>query len=295
MPLPRIALALILCLTALASFGEGKTDTAENERTERLAGKSGYRELVYQGKDLVEERAFDAKGALLEERYMGGDSLPYETRSYIRAEGRLERVEAKDGSGVALGSMSYRYDRSGRLVGLDMEGSFGEGSAGMISTEDGPQGAWTKDGVTTILAYDAEGRAIAEQTVKDGEAQSIEKRSYGGKGSLRSVSVQDKTSGLSSELGYDENGRLSSRTETKSGGVEAKMSYRYDTTGRLIEESTKIGEHTSLVSRSYAKDGNLERVETRRDGELLLAVRDDRGRQDRRALRFGAAIREGNV
>ena len=136
MPLPRLALlALILCLAVRAAFGEGKEDASENERIERLAGKSGYRELVYRGKDLVEERAFDVKGALLEERYMGEDSLPYETRSYVRAEGRLERVEARDGSGVAIGSMSYRYDRSGRLVGLDAEGSFGEGSSGMISTE----------------------------------------------------------------------------------------------------------------------------------------------------------------
>jgi len=270
---PRLALALILCLVAFAVFGEGNEDSAQNEeRTERLEGKSGYRELVYRGKDLVEERAFDAKGALLEEKYIGDDSLPYETRSYIRAGGRLERVEARDGSGVAIGSMSYRYDRWGRLLGLDTEGSFGEGSSGMISTEDGPQGAWTNDGLTTILAYDDSGRAIAKQIVKDGEAQSIEKRDYGEKGTLSSVSVQDKASGSSSELQYDEDGRLSSRKETKSGGVEAKTSYRYDKAGRLVEESTKVGEHTSLVSRSYAENGSLKRVETRRDGVLLLAV-----------------------
>ena len=269
---PRLAFVLILCLAAFYAFCEGIEDAAENERIERLTGKSGYRELVYHGKDLVEERAFDLKGALLEEKYLGDDSLPYETRSYIRIRGRLERVEARDGAGAVIGSMGYRYDCLGRLVGLDEEGSFGDGSSGMISTEDGPQGAWTKDGVTTILVYDGAGRAIAEQTIKDGKAQSIEKRSYGENGSLNSVSVQDKASGSSSELVYDEKGRLSSRKETKSGGDETKTNYRYDKAGRLIEESTKVGEHTSLVSRSYGEDGSIERVETRRDGVLLLAV-----------------------
>jgi predicted DNA binding protein len=268
----RLALALMLCFAAFAVFSEGKEETAEDERTERLEGKNGYQELVYRGKELVEELSYDAKGALLEEKYMGEDSLPYETRSYIRVEGRLERIEARDGSDVAIGSMRYRYDHTGRLLGLDAEGSFGEGSSGMISTEDGPQGTWTQDGVTTILAYDGAGRAIVKQTVKDGEAQSIEKRGYGEKGSLSSVSVQDKASGTSSELVYDEEGRLSSRKETKSGGAEIITSYRYDKAGRLVEESTKVGEHTSLVSRSYAEDGSIERVETRRDGVLLLSV-----------------------
>lgn len=265
----RLAIFLFLGLSSILAFGQG-ADEGAAERVELLAGKKGSRELVYRGKDLVAERSYDLGGHLLEERFLGADALPYETREYIRAGGRLLRVEARDGSDIAIGSMSYRYDRSGRLLGVETEGGFGSGGAGMLATEDGPQGSWTTDGETRVFAYDESGRTIGRQVIKDGETASIEARSYDEKGSLSSISRMDKKDG-GSELSYDAAGRLVLRKESV-GGIESATSYSYDEKGRLVEESTKAGEHESSVSRLYAPDGSLERRETRRDGELLLAV-----------------------
>jgi antitoxin component YwqK of YwqJK toxin-antitoxin module len=268
----RALLAVVLCLSSISALCEGAEKKTEGERTERLAGKKGYRELVYRSDQLVEERSYDEQGALLGEKYIGDDSLPYETRVYERAAGKLTRVEARNGSGVAIGSLRYHYDRSGRLLGLDAEGSFGTASSGMIATADGPQGSWTKGGLTTVIAYDENGRAVASQTVAAGKAASIERRSYDARGALSSVSVEDKAKGSSFELSYDAEGRLARRVESLSGGGELSTSYRYDKSGRLVEEAAAQGDSLRLVSRSYAEDGSLERVETRQAGELLLAV-----------------------
>ena len=89
-----------------------------------------------------EERSYDLSSALLQERLFGADSLPVETRTYLREGGRLVKIEAKDASGNAVGTRSYRYDSEGRLLGVSSEGSLGTGSAGMIARSGMPQGAW---------------------------------------------------------------------------------------------------------------------------------------------------------
>jgi len=80
-------------------------------------------------------RCFHASEIIFVSRYSsrpsGPDSLPIDTRTYIREEGRLAKVEARDSSGVIVGSFAYRYDRDGRLLGVSSDGSLGRGAAGM--------------------------------------------------------------------------------------------------------------------------------------------------------------------
>jgi antitoxin component YwqK of YwqJK toxin-antitoxin module len=261
---PAIALAVLGLLTAVAATGE--------ERTERMADPKGARELVYRDEVLAEERSYDPRGALREERFFDASSLPTRTRSYIRDGGRLARVELEDATGIVVGSMEYRYDRDGRLLGVDAAGELGAGSAGMISAGAVPQGSWVSGSMTTVLGYDESGHAAIVQTMKDGAVLSLERRIYAEGGSLASSAVEDRVSGLSSEFRYDGEGRVAIRTDTPAKGPMSRTEYLYNDSGRLAEETTARGGHRSSKSSSYSEDGKLVREETRRDGELLLAV-----------------------
>jgi hypothetical protein len=261
--------------------------SAAEDRIEKIPDSKGYKELVYRGDSLAEERSYDLKGALLEETSLGGDSLPEETRAYIREGGRLSRVEARDGSGAITGTRVYRYDRLGRLLGVDSDGSFGSGSAGMIATRALPSGSWVSGSQggaktkTTVLAYDDEGRATTLETLLDGTALSIENRSYGEGGILKTLHAEDKLSGLSSDLVYDEAGRVSVRTDIPAKGPKLRTEYRYDGSGRLIEERSFGQGRPFSKSYTYSDKGSLDRVETRRDGLLLLVVTYiENGRQE---------------
>jgi hypothetical protein len=260
-----LCLLILALVPAIACAGE--------DRVERIKGAKGSKELVYRGDALVEERSYDAGGAILEERSFGPDSLPIETRSYIREDGRLKKVEARDASGVIVGASDYHYDRNGRLLSVSADGSLGDGAAGMVSAGGAPQGSWTENGETTVvLGYDESGRVVALQTIKGGKALSIERRSYGEDGTLSSVATEDKASGSSFELRYDAKGRPTQRRDIPAKGSELKTQYSYDEAGRVVEELRRAGSHATSIRSSYAVDGSLARVETRRDGELLLVV-----------------------
>ncbi len=261
------ALAILLLSLLPAALCAGQ------DRVERIPGAKGAKELVYRGDALVEERSYDAEGGLLAERSFGADSLPTGATAYIRVAGRLERVEARDASGVIVGTLAYRYDRYGRLLGIVSSGSLGEGSAGMISANGAPQGSWTESGATTtVLGYDDAGRVVAVRTMREGKARTEEKRSYAEGGTLSSVVTEDKARGSSTELGYDAQGRLELRRDLPAKGAELRTAYVYDEKGRLVEEQRRGGIHTTIIKRSYGEDGSLAKVETRRDGELLLVV-----------------------
>jgi antitoxin component YwqK of YwqJK toxin-antitoxin module len=243
------------------------------DRTEVIKSQKGSKELVYRDDSLAEERSFDMAGSLLEEKTFGPDSLPTSTSSYIREEGRLARVEARDASGVIIGSRDYHYDRNGRLLGVSASGSLGDGAAGMVSSGGTPQGSWTEAGsTTTVLSYDETGKVVVSMSMKEGKTISIERRMYGEGGILSSIVTEDKVSGSSSELLFDEQGRQSQRREIPAKGIETATQYRYDESGRLLEELKRVGSHATSIRRTYAEDGKLARVETRRDGQLMLAI-----------------------
>jgi YD repeat-containing protein len=143
----------------------------------------------------------------------------------------------------------------------------------MISSGGTPQGSWTETGsTTTVLGYDESGRVVAVRTMKEGKAVSVERRSYGEDGILSSVTIEDKALGTSSELLYDAKGNASQRKDVPAKGPELKTLYSYDEKGRLVEERRRVGSHITVIRSEYADDGPLARVETRRDGELLLVV-----------------------
>ena len=243
------------------------------DRIETIKAAKGSKELVYRNDSLAEDRSFDSSGGLIEERSFGADSLPLLTSKYFREGGRLLKVESSDASGTVTGTRFYHYDNDGRLLMVATEGSFGAGAAGMVSAGGTPQGSWTEAGSTvSVLGYDESGRAVVIQTVKEGKTVSIERRIYGETGSLSSIAIEDKASGSSSELLYDAKGRQSQRRQIPAKGAEMKTQYRYDESGRLSEEYTRAGIHTTSVRRTYAESGSLARIETRRDGELLLAI-----------------------
>ena len=71
---------------------------------------------------------------------------------------------------------------------------------------------------------------------------------------------------------YDEDGRMSSKIVTPSKGPPAKTRYSYDGAGRLVEETTRQGEHRNEKKMTYSESGTLTREETLRDGSLILSV-----------------------
>jgi antitoxin component YwqK of YwqJK toxin-antitoxin module len=262
----------LACLALLCAIASARPCAAE-DRTERIAGSKGWKELDYRGDKLAEERSFDTSGALLEERSFNAASLPVVTKRYIRSGGLLLRVEASDAAGSPIGSMSYHYDRDGRLLIARAAGVFGDEAAGIVASEGSPQGSFVESSsAATVLAYDGQGRATLLQDMKEGKVSRIERRTYGEKGAIASIAVEDKSSGSTTTISYDEAGRESGRRAVGPKGEETVTSYGYDDSGRLLEERTAVGDHELSVKRIYAEGGALARAETRRDGALVLAV-----------------------
>jgi antitoxin component YwqK of YwqJK toxin-antitoxin module len=260
-------LAAFLLAIAPATFA------VSEEKVELIEGSKGNKELVYRDERLAEERVYDERGALIEEKTYDSNSLPLETRSYVRIEGRLARIEARDADGEVTGTRFYHYDRTGMLLGESSTGSLGDDSVGMIASESVPQGSWiTKGNLTTVLGYDDEGRVDFLRTIKEGKTISLERRTYGTGSLLASVSLKNSVTGSSTETIYDASGRPSLRTDIPAKGPREKTEFRYDDAGRLVEETSYRGGHKTAIKKSYDDSGNLVREETRRDGELLLSI-----------------------
>lgn len=261
-----------LALLVLASLLRSEACLAE-DRTERIEGSEGTKELDYRDGVLTEERSYDPDGRIVLERRFSPEALPVLTKSYLREQGLLVRIEAADASGAPVGSMSYSYDGDGRLLSVKSEGALGEDAVGMIASYGAPQGSWIKEGGSTeIVAYDADGRASILESVDEGKVARVEKRTYTGKGIKASSLIDDRKTDTETELSYDEAGRLAKRREIPAKGPESTTLYRYDEGGRIAEELRRTGTHELSVRRSYSKDGALARAETRRDGVLVLAV-----------------------
>ncbi len=265
----HIPLFIFVLLSAGMASGEDRIERFVDQKN--ASGKVA-KELVFRNDELMEERIYDTEGALAEEDFFGSSSLPFQMRKYIRAAGRLDRVEYEDAVGMITGSLSYRYDRDGRLLGVDSDGDLGTTSTGMISTGAIPQASWVSGTSSIVLGYDDAGRASIIELMKDGAAVSIERRSYGAKGLPSLVHTEEKNSGKITDLAYDQDGRLTLRTVTPAKGPQAKTEYRYDDSGRLVEELTRRGGGRIPRTLAYSASGSISREETRRDGVLLLIV-----------------------
>jgi Uncharacterized protein conserved in bacteria len=273
---PRPALSrdavLIGILLALGTAMPLRADDVV-ERSEVFSDTKGSRELIYRDNVLAEERVYDTENALQKEITYDESSLPLSTKVYIRKSGRVLSVEDRDQSDNIVGTMTYHYDRVGRLVSLSSTGSLGEEAMGMIAARGVPQGAWIAAATTTVLAYDEAGRAIVSEIIKDGKVISMEKRSYDEKsGNLSFVEREDSGSGLKTKISYDEKGRSTLMEEIPAKGLSSSTAYAYGDSGKLEEETKTTGSHKTAISYSYDEKGEVSRAETRRDGILLLAV-----------------------
>jgi hypothetical protein len=282
----RATAALVAALVALLAAAAGAaaaapatpdSASAETVESHSLPG-GGARELVYRRGALVEERVTDSLGALLEEILYGAappESAPLESRKYLRSKtGRLERVEARDSGGELVGSLDYRYDRSGRLLGVASTGSFGPGGAGMISAGGPPQGSWIAAGSsTTASSFDELGRPLVLKTMLDGKVVLVERRTYGAGPNPARIETEDLESGALTLIDDDESGKPVLRKDSIRGKETSRTAYRYDDGGRLVEEAARDAAG-GLLSRTlaYGEDGALRREETRKDGTLMSAV-----------------------
>jgi len=278
--------ALLLASAPLQAQATARDGSGESSalRTETLPLPGGsVRELAYRGRDLVEERIIDRSGALIEELFFdsgsspskGAAPIPYEKRAYLRSEtGRLLRVEARDSAGALLGSMDYRYDRDGRLLGVASSGSFGAEAAGMIISGGPPQGSWTSgSGTTTALSYDEGGRPTSRRTLREGKAVALERRIYGEGPHPGRIETEDLVSGELTIVDCDGEGRNLVKIVSIGGRETARVAYSYDGEGRLAEEATRYSSGgITTRSLSYLADGSLGREETRRDGVIIGAV-----------------------
>ena len=188
------AISILSLSSAVAVIGEDRIERINNPKGPGNADTT--KELVYRNDSLVEEITYDSSGALKEDSFFDSTSIPVQTRSYIRDRGRLERVEYKDASGLITGSLSYRYDRDDRLLGVDADGDLGTTSVGMISSGAMPQASWVSGDTTTVHGYDDSGREVIVQTMKDGDAVSVERTTYSDNGILSSVRIEDKAASL---------------------------------------------------------------------------------------------------
>lgn len=276
---PVFAFCVLACLSAGLAGGQERTESIVDPK-DPGSGRV-VKDLVYRDGRLAEAISYGADGALLKETFFDSSSLPVRTRDYIRRDGRLERVQYEDADGASGGSLSYRYDREGRLLGVDSEGDLGAGSAGLISSAAMPEASWVSGESTTVLGYDDSARAATIQTMKDGAVVSVERRSYGENGILASVRTEDEATGAATELSYDAHGRIALRTQETAKGQKSRTEYRYDDSGKLVQELFVGGGHRSTRTLFYAADGRLSKEETRRDGELVLVVEHiENGRVD---------------
>ncbi|HUW41242.1 MAG TPA: hypothetical protein VMV90_09535 [Rectinemataceae bacterium] len=242
------------------------------DRTERGPDPRGSREKLFRDNVLVEERVYAPDAAILEDILYKAGKL-WESRSYIRSLGALRRVEMRNAEGAVVGELVYVYDTSGGLLRVDASGSFGDSSAGMLDSGSPPLASWTIQGKTlSLVRYDPQGRPVLSVTAEDGKPIATRGDSYG-RGPLPSRTVvKDAASGQTRSTDYDAAGRPLVVVVDGATGRISRSDYRYDSSGRLVEERSREG--PELLSRrlAYGATGVLEREEYRSNGTLSKII-----------------------
>ena len=261
----RFILAVSMLLASASFLGA-------EDRTERIPDQRGSREKIFRDNVLVEERIYDPDAAILEDiRFKSGKV--WESRSYVRSLGVLRRVEMRDAAGSVIGKLVYVYDTSGRVLRVDASGSFGDSSAGMLDSGSSPLASWTIQGKTlSLVRYDPQGRPVLSVTAEDGKPIATRGDTYG-HGPLPSRTVvKDAASGETRSTDYDAGGRPLVVVVDDATGRSSRTDYRYDSSGRLVEERSRKG--PELLSRrlTYGATGLLEREEYRSNGTLSKIV-----------------------
>jgi YD repeat-containing protein len=242
------------------------------DRVERRADPRGSRELVFHDKILVEEHIYGPDAALLED-ILYEKGKPREIRSYIRVDGRLMRVEARNANGSLIGQLLYFYDTNGSLLHVAASGSFGASSAGMLDSGSTPLASWTiHNAELSLVRYDSQGRPILNVSEKDGKPIATRGDSYAQGPFPQRTVVSDELNGQTRTTDYDTSGRPTLLVVADESNQISRTDYRYDSSGRLVEERTQKG--LDLLSRrlSYDESGALVREEYRNNGTLRTVI-----------------------
>jgi len=270
----RPPLAAALALGAALFCSADPPHQAAPPQAEPARGPSGSARIEEEMREgrLEARRIYDAAGALSEESFYGPEGLA-ETRSYIRSRGRLERIEARDPAGLLVGEMAYRYDGSGRLIGLACSGSFGQGKAGMLASGPAPSATWVAESPKlSIQLLDEAARPLRIEELAEGKASSRREYSYGEGPFPQRSREEELGSGLLVLSDFDQAGRILRRVESRGGADELRVEYRYDEAGRLVEERSRGGLGLVLRLLSYGESGELVRAETRIGGVVSESV-----------------------
>jgi hypothetical protein len=270
--LARLACVAAFCLAALPAPCD-RASGALPAASPGTAPSRGRIETEERGGIPISRRSYDEGGALLEESFFALDGKVRERRRYLRIGGRLARVEALDAEGKLLGTIDYRYDGSGRLVGISPTGSLGSGSVGMIASGPSPSGTWASFGTSvTVQRLDERGRPLRIETLSKGKTMARRSYEYGEGGLPARLEEEDLAAGLSILSDFDLQGRILLKVERLKGVERSRSEYRYDAAGRLLEERSRKRAALVLRSLAYDEGGALAREETRTDGIITGAI-----------------------
>jgi len=195
---------------------------------------AGRKTAVVNAEGQTASYGYDAAGEPTSSSYSGG-STPAVTEAYD-ADGN--RTELKDGSGTSV----YSYDSLNRLISsTDGSGAtvkYGYDLAGHVLNLTYPNGK------TVTHAYDGAGNLTS---VTDWLGH---KTSFGYNANANLTS-EEYAGGVSSQLTYDEGGRVAGITVRNAGGPVASFAYSRDPLGQVASET---GANAEPVSQKYGYD-----------------------------------------
>lgn len=266
------AASRLFLLFSFAFLVLGASLLGAEDHVEHRTDPRGSRELVFHDKVLVEEHIYGPDTALLEDIFYRS-GLPWETHIYIRSGGRLRSVEARNDKGRLTGSLLYFYDTNGSLLHVVASGMFGSSTAGVLDSGSKPLASWTiHDTELSLIRYDSQARPILSADEKDGKPIETRSDSYAQGPFPHQTVVSDEVNGQTLTTDYDTEGRTTLAIVTDGSNQISRTDYRYDSSGRLVEERTKKG--LDLLSRqlSYDAAGTLMREEDRTNGTLRTII-----------------------
>lgn len=259
----------------LVASGGRLAESEPDLRGDDLAGK--VREVV------VEERVFSERSGI----WAPGERITVSRTTYDRHGNRLRRSfgsspEPANLISTPLGGEEWRYtdDSSGRILFA---------------------GRYDPDGTLVDLKvqhYNEAGRLV-EETLQDSGGSLLQRRlhSYQNGHRVRTVEEQPVTGGgtrrspqrrETTDYRYDESGRLLEESSFDALGLVWKTSYRYDEAGRCVEELHYFSDgQTIKLRRQHRYGAESGRVET-----VLYDPKDQGAGIQRRVLRYN---RQGDV
>lgn len=227
------------------------------------------REAVEEDGRIIEERLFNTGQQLSLERFFLADGSVEEIRYTHDGSRLVSSTRFKDG--LETGSRKYLYYPDGRLAGVREQTADKPLHTGMERPRSGQTSSWTSTPDGLILSfYDNSGRLVGSRNYKGAVLVSTEARIWRD-GGLISVSTEWHEDGTRVVLGYDEDGRLESRLESKNNVTVAFHEFVYNQDDKLVFESHETKGKLETLEYVYNSDGSLVSETRILDGLLSLS------------------------